>query len=134
MDEAAGEEDSPDGAPETRAAEIQELRDELDAFKASVEDRTLHRDEIEADLKQYVQRRLRRGHARGWGPYLVLLYGTVMTLGAFYYLTGGWAVLAMIVIWLSTLGLYVVMVLAGIGINTLSLPSKALSILRNWRS
>jgi hypothetical protein len=56
---------------------------------------------------------MRRGHARGWGPYLVLLYGTVMTLGAFYYLAGWVAVAAMLVVWLSTLGLYVVMLVTG---------------------
>jgi hypothetical protein len=46
-----------------------------------------------------------------------LLYGVVMTLGAFYYLGGIWAILAMIVVWLSTLGLYVVMAALSTGIT-----------------
>jgi hypothetical protein len=49
----------------------------------------------------------------------VLLYGTAASIGAFYFLSGGWAILAMIVLWLSTLGLYVVFVLFGIGFSTL---------------
>jgi hypothetical protein len=40
-----------------------------------------------------------------------------MTLGAFYYLGGIWAILAMIVVWLSTLGLYVVMAVLSTGIS-----------------
>jgi hypothetical protein len=79
---------------------------------------------------------MRRGRARGWGPYLVLLYGTVMTLGAFYtpFLTGGWAVFAMLVIWLSTLGLYVLMVLVGVGANALSVPGRVRDAIGEWRS
>ena len=50
----------------------------------------------------------------GLGPYLVLLYGIAMTIGTFALLSSGWAILAMIVVWLSTLGLYVQMVLAGL--------------------
>lgn len=134
MDEDADEDDTPDGASSPQDPAIRDLQENLDEFKASVEDRTIHRDEIESELHQYIRRRVRRGHARGWGPYLVLLYGTIMTLGAFYYLSGGWAVLAMIVVWLSTLGLYVIMVLAGVGISVLSLPAKALDALRDWRS
>jgi len=41
-----------------------------------------------------------------------------MTLGAFYYITNGLAAIAaMFVIWLSTLGLYVVMVMVRTGLN-----------------
>jgi len=116
--------------------EVDELREELEAFEDDVEDRTLHRDAVEGDLKRYVRKRMRRGRARGWGPYLVLLYGTVMTLGAFYtpFLTGGWAVFAMVVIWLSTLGLYVLMVLVGVGVNALSVPGRVRDAIGEWRS
>jgi membrane protein len=89
------------------------------ALETELERNTVSREDLEADLRQYVRRRQRPGHARGWGPYLVLLYGTAMSIGAFYFLTGGWAILAMIVVWLSTLGLYVVFVLVGIGLSTL---------------
>ncbi|MFB6304596.1 MAG: YhjD/YihY/BrkB family envelope integrity protein [Haloferacaceae archaeon] len=106
-------------------AEVDRLRNELDELRSRVEDRTVHRDEIEADLRAYVRKRVRRGHARGWGPYLVLLYGTVMTLGAFYLLDGAWAVLAMVILFLSTLGLYVLFVLVGVGLNVLGTPRKA---------
>jgi len=113
--------------------ELAQLREEFEAFRDDVEDRTLHRDDVESDLKRYVRRRMRRGHARGWGPYLVLLYGTVMTLGAFYYLQSVWAVLAMLVVWLSTLGLYVVMVVVGLGLRITGLPGIALDKVRDWR-
>ncbi len=76
----------------------------------------------------------RRSRARGWGPYLVLLYGTAMTVGAFYLLSGGWAILAMVVVWLSTLGLYAVMVLAGAAMGALDLPGRALEAVRDRRS
>ncbi len=98
-------------------AELQELKDQL-------ENRTVHRDTIEKDLKAYIRRRQRHSHARGWGPYIVLLYGTVMTLGAFQFLAGGWAIAAMVVIWLSTLGLYTLMVLVGIAISAFGLPGR----------
>jgi YihY family inner membrane protein len=113
--------------------ELEQLREEFEAFREDVEDRTLHRDDVESDLKRYVRRRMRRGHARGWGPYVVLLYGTIMTLGAFYYLQSIWAVLAMAVVWLSTLGLYVVMVVVGLGIRVTGLPGIALDKVRDWR-
>jgi YihY family inner membrane protein len=113
--------------------EIDELRRELDQFEEEIEQRTVHREELEGDLKQYVRSRVRRGHARGWGPYLVLLYGTAMTLGAFYYLDGGWAILAMFVIWLSTLGLYALMVIVGLTSAALGLPGRVLDRLRNLR-
>mgnify|MGYP006287189813 CR=1 FL=1 len=114
-------------------ADVEALREEFEAFEADIEDRTVHRSAVESDLRQYIRRQLRRGHARGWGPYLVLLYGTVMTLGAFYYLKGGWAILAMIVIWLSTLGLYVLMVLTGVAIGLVSGPRRLLDAVRDWR-
>jgi hypothetical protein len=113
--------------------ELQDLRADLERFENEIEDRTVHRDELESDLKQYVHSRVRRGHATGWGPYLVLLYGTVMTLGAFYFLGGGWAVLAMLVIWLSTLGLYTLMILVGVTVTAVGVPGRLLDFLRNLR-
>ena len=104
--------------------ELERIYDELDRFEGQVEDRTVHREEIEGELKRYVRARLRRGKARGWGPYLVLLYGTAMTLGAFYLLSGGWAILAMLVIWLSTLGLYVLMLIVGGVVGAARLPGR----------
>ena len=125
--------DDPAARDNPTQEELDELRAELDAFREDVEGRTLHREEVEDDLRKYVRRRMRRGHVRGWGPYVVLLYGTVMTLGAFYYLQdqGLWAVLAMVVIWLSTLGLYVVMIAAGLGLGAASLPRRLLDRIRN---
>ena len=106
------------------AEELADLREDLEDLETRIDERTVHRDDLEDDLQEYVRWRSRRGHARGWGPYLVLLYGTVMTLGAFYFLAGVWAVLAMLVIWLSTLGLYALMLLVGAGINAVTLPGR----------
>ena len=111
--------------------EIDALRDELDDLEASIEDRTVHRTEIEGELRRYVRYRQRRGYARGWGPYLVLLYGVILTLGAFYLLPSGWAILAMIVIWLSTLGLYVFMLVTGVTLRMLGSPR---TLLDRYRS
>jgi hypothetical protein len=125
----------PSPAPdiEDLADRLDEVREDLDAFEADVEDRTVDRPDLESELKAYVRRRMRRGHARGWGPYLVLLYGTVMTLGAFYLLSDLVALVAMIVIFLSTLGLYVLFVLAGVGFTLLGKPGEALDALRRFR-
>jgi hypothetical protein len=114
--------------------ELRRLRADLDAFEDDVETRTVKRALVEEELKRYVPWRQRRGHATGWGPYLVLLYGTVMNLGAFYYLEGPWAIGAMIVLWLSTLGLYVVMVLVSIGFYAASVPFRARERLSSSRS
>ncbi len=103
----------------------------------ALEERTVHRDAVEDDLRRYVRRRMRRGHARGWGPYLVLLYGTAMTLGAFFYLSRVWAILAMVVVWLSTLGLYVLLVLFGVAFDVLGLlgvPRRIADRIGRWRS
>ena len=113
---------------------IEALRAEIDRLEDEIDDRTVHRESVESDLRRYVRRRVRRGHAHGWGPYLVLLYGTVMTLGAFYFLGGGWAVLAMLVIWLSTLGLYALMLLVGVTFKIVGTPGRLLDRLRDWRS
>jgi YihY family inner membrane protein len=109
--------------------EVAALREEV----ARLEERTVHRDDLEYDLKRYVRRRVRRGHATGWGPYLVLLYGTAMTLGAFYFLGDGWAILAMLVIWLSTLGLYVLMVLVGLTVTVAGLPGRLRDVIGDFR-
>lgn len=125
-----------DGPDDDRTLEEQvaALREAVEALERQLEDHTVPRSEVESDLKRYVRSRVRRGHARGWGPYLVLLYGTAMTVGAFYLLSGGWAVLAMVVVWLSTLGLYVVMVLAGAMVGVAGTPGKALDVIRDRRS
>jgi VIT1/CCC1 family predicted Fe2+/Mn2+ transporter len=103
--------------PDEDAASVADLRERIDDLEAELDRRTVSRDTLEADLRRYVRVRLRRGHARGWGPYLVLLYGTAMTIGAFYFLDGLWAILAMLVVWLSTLGLYTLFVLVGVGLS-----------------
>ena len=125
------EDDGP--APDITAIqrEVRELRTELDRFESDVEERTVEKEDVESELKSYVRRRIRSGHAADWGPYLVLLYGTAMTLGAFYYLRGGWSILAMVVVWLSTLGLYSLMLIVGFGINALGLPMRAADAVRN---
>jgi len=128
-------------APEAEAAAeadetIADLRSEFEDLERDVEDRTVHREEIERELKGYVRKRVRRGHARGWGPYLVLLYGTAMTLGVFYFFqnSAGYAILSMIIIWLSTLGLYTLMLLVNGAISLLSVPGRARDLLGALRS
>ena len=134
MSEEADSETPPPGAgADPTDEELEQLREEFESFREDVDDRTLHRDDVEGDLRKYVRQRMRRGHARGWGPYVILLYGTLMTLGAFYYLQGLWAVLAMLVVWLSTLGLYVVMVVVGATIELTGLPGRLLDRVRDWR-
>jgi hypothetical protein len=120
--------------PERLREQLVALEQRLDEFESDVERRTMPREEVEDELRRYVRRRLWRGHARGWGPYLVLLYGTVMTLGAFVELDGIWAIAAMLVLWLSTLGLYVFMIVVGVGIGVLALPWKFKDRLSDWRS
>ncbi|ESS12048.1 MAG: hypothetical protein A07HR60_00986 [uncultured archaeon A07HR60] len=130
---AAGSEDDPRGAPDVAAleAELDRLRANLDTVEADLDERTVARPQLEAELKRYVRRRLRRGHARGWGPYVVLLYGVVLTLGAFRFLDGPWAIAAMGVLFLSTLGLYTLFIFVGVGLNALSAPGKALDFVRD---
>ena len=136
MAEPEGEEPSAGGpaGPAATREEVAALHEDVQSLREDLESRTVHRDQVEADLRGYVRSRLRRGHARGWGPYLVLLYGTVMTLGAFYFLSGGWAILAMLVVWLSTLGLYVVMLVFGVIVAAGGFPRRALGAVRDWRS
>ncbi|MFU8866535.1 YihY/virulence factor BrkB family protein [Natronococcus sp.] len=114
--------------------EIERLRDRVDEFETSVERRTVEKESLQTELKRYVRRRVRRGHAHGWGPYLVLLYGTAMSIAAFYFLAGGWAILAMLVVWTSTLGLYVLMVLLGAGLTVLGVPGRIRNAIGERRS
>lgn len=119
--------------PQEPAPDVGELGRDVERLHEEMDEKTVDRSALEAELKAYVRKRQRAGKATGWGPYLVLLYGTVMTLGAFYWLDGGWAVLAMVVVWLSTLGLYVQLVLFGIGIRAAGLPNRLLDLLRDVR-
>lgn len=114
--------------------EIERLRDRINEFEEDVEGRTVRKESLEGELKRYVRRRVRRGHAHGWGPYLVLLYGTAMAIAAFYFLSGGWAILALLVTFTSTLGLYVLMVLFGFAITALGAPGRLRDRIGNWRS
>jgi len=136
-DEQDRESVSPAGAPDISELneQLSELRADLDSFESDINDRTIKKPEVESELKGYVRKRMRRGHARGWGPYLVLLYGTAMTLGAFYYLQSDWvAILAMLIIFLSTLGLYVIFVVVGVGLNLAGGPGRILDFVRDRRN
>ena len=114
---------------------VDELRADLEAFEADVRNRTVDKPSVESELKRYVRSKMRRGHARGWGPYLVLLYGTALTLGAFYLFQSDWlAIAAMVIIFLSTLGLYVVFIAVGVGLNLLGVPGKAIDMARDRRN
>ncbi len=127
----------PRGAPDIGEIDdrVAELRADLDAFEADVRDRTVDKPSVESELKRYVRSKMRRGHARGWGPYLVLLYGTALTLGAFYLFQSDWlAIAAMLIIFLSTLGLYVIFVAVGLGLNLLGVPGKAIDMARDRRN
>jgi hypothetical protein len=97
-------------------SELDRLWSELEGLETRVEEDTVPRSEVEADLRRYVRQRMRRGHAQGWGPYLIFLYATAMTLGAFFYLEGVFAILALVVVWLSALGLYVLFLFVGLGL------------------
>ncbi|MGQ4556446.1 YhjD/YihY/BrkB family envelope integrity protein [Halobellus sp. GM3] len=127
----------PRGAPDIEQLDrrVEELRADLDAFEDDVTSRTVERPTVEAEMRRYVRGRLRRGKARGWGPYLVLLYGTAATISAFYLLDDDLlAVVAMLVIYLSTLGLYALFVVFGVGLNALGVPGRLLDWVRDRRS
>ncbi|WP_144905046.1 YihY/virulence factor BrkB family protein [Halobellus captivus] len=138
----AGDADSeteldPRGAPDIEQLDrrIEELRADLDAFESDVQSRTVDRPDVEGEMRRYVRGRLRRGKARGWGPYLVLLYGTAATIAAFYFLQDDLlAVAAMVVIYLSTLGLYTLFVVFGVGLNALGVPGRLVDWVRDRRS
>ena len=129
----AGDAERPQGAPDVAALqeEVARLRTEFDEFEDDVERRTVDKPAVESELKRYVRSRMRRGHARGWGPYLVLLYGTVLILGAFSFLDGLYAIAAMLILGLSTLGLYTLFIIVGVGLNLLETPGKALDYARD---
>nr|WP_221625722.1 YihY/virulence factor BrkB family protein [Halobellus ruber] len=127
----------PRGAPDIEQLDrrVEELRSDLAAFEEDVESRTVDRPTLKADLERYVRGRLRRGKARGWGPYLVLLYGTAATISAFYFLEDDLlAVVAMVIIYLSTLGLYTLFVVFGVGLNALGVPGRFVDWIRDRRS
>lgn len=125
----------PKGAPDVTALadSVEELRADFDSFSEDVRERTVDKPTLEAELKRYVRSRMRRGHARGWGPYLVLLYGTILTLGAFAFLDGIYAIVAMVILFLSTLGLYTLFILVGVGLNVLGLPGRVVDRARDRR-
>ncbi|MFC7042284.1 hypothetical protein [Halonotius sp. GCM10025705] len=58
----------PEGAPDISDldARLAELRAEFDDFEADIEDRTVDKPALKADLERYIRRKRRRGHARGW--------------------------------------------------------------------
>ncbi|MFC4439371.1 MULTISPECIES: YihY/virulence factor BrkB family protein [Natrialbaceae] len=120
--------------PAALREELERLRDRVDEFEEGVERRTVRKESLESELKRYVRSRVRRSHARDWGPYLVLLYGTAMSIAAFYFLAGGWAILAMFVVWTSTLGVYVLMVLFGAGLSLFGVPGQLRDRVGEWRS
>jgi hypothetical protein len=135
--DGAGTEIDPRGAPDIEGLDrrVEELRAELESFEDDIEARTVDRPTLKADLERYVRGRLRRGKARGWGPYLVLLYGTVATISAFYLLDDDLlAVAAMVIIYLSTLGLYALFVAFGVGLNALGVPGRFVDWIRDRRS
>ncbi|XVH32972.1 YhjD/YihY/BrkB family envelope integrity protein [Haloferacaceae archaeon DSL9] len=135
-DDARRRDVEPAGAPDIAELDerVAELRADLDTFESDIRERTVEKPDLEAELKRYVRSRMRRGHARGWGPYLVLLYGTVLTLGAFFtFESAGLAILAMLIIFLSTLGLYVIFITVGIGLNLIETPGKAIDYARDRR-
>jgi hypothetical protein len=106
------------------------LRADLDSFEEEVESRTVDRPTLKTDLEEYTRKQLRRGKARGWGPYLILLYGTATTIAAFYLLDDLVALVAMIVTYLSTLGLYALFVLLGVGFNAVDTSRNLLDRIR----
>ncbi|MFC6826875.1 YihY/virulence factor BrkB family protein [Halopelagius fulvigenes] len=127
----------PRGAPDIEQLErrIEELRADLDGFEDDVDARTVEKPELESELKRYVRSRMRRSKARGWGPYLVLLYGTVTTIAAFAFLQDDLlSVAAMLIIYLSTLGLYVLFVIFGVGLNAVGFPGRLVDWVRDKRA
>ncbi|SDQ84542.1 YihY family inner membrane protein [Halopelagius longus] len=133
----SGADVSPRGAPdiEQLEREIEELRADLDGFEDDVDARTVEKPELESELKRYVRSRMRRSKARGWGPYLVLLYGTVTTIAAFAFLQDDLlSVVAMLIIYLSTLGLYVLFVIFGVGLNAVGFPGRLVDWVRDKRA
>jgi len=128
----------PESEPERgeAAPDLAELAERLEELRGSVDqldDRTVEQPALEAELKRYVRRQTKRRRARGWGPYLVLLYGTVMVVAAFRFLQGWFAIGGMLIAFLSTLGLYTLFVVVGFGLNALGLPRRAVDAVRRRR-
>lgn len=128
----------PESEPERgeAAPDLADLAEGLEELRGSVEqldDRTVEKPALETELKRYVRQQTKRRRARGWGPYLVLLYGTVMVVAAFRFLQGWFAIGAMLIAFLSTLGLYTLFVLVGLGLNALGLPRRAVDAVRRRR-
>ncbi|WP_159076934.1 hypothetical protein [Halococcoides cellulosivorans] len=115
--------------------EIHRLREQLRDLEDRVDRKSVDREDLEGRLERYVRWRQRRGYARNWGPYLVLLYGMILTLAAFQtpHLYNGWTILAMIVVWLSTLGLYALMLIVGWGLTTTAWLGAARSAIERTR-
>jgi YihY family inner membrane protein len=132
-DGADAEDEESTADSDGRAPDIVALQSEVRQLRERLDERTVSRSDLEGDLRAYVRKRVRRGHARGWGPYLVLLYGTAMTVAAFAYLQGVWAIFAMFVVWLSTLGLYTLMVLLGATFNAARVPGRIVGWVRSRR-
>ncbi len=57
-----------------------------------------------------------------------------MSIAAFYFLEGIWAILAMFTVWTSTLGVYFLMVLFGAGLSILGIPGRLRNRIGEWRS
>jgi hypothetical protein len=137
VDESGEADVDPRGAPDIEQLEdrVEELRADLDSFESDVQERTVERPDVESELKRYVRNRMRQGKARGWGPYLVLLYGTAVTIAAFFLIQDDLlAVVAMLVTYLSTLGLYVIFVVFGAGLGALGVPGRLVDWVRDRRS
>ncbi|WP_425498312.1 YihY/virulence factor BrkB family protein [Halogeometricum salsisoli] len=137
VDESGEADVDPRGAPDIEQLEdrVEELRADLDSFESDVQERTVERPDVESELKRYVRNQMRQGKARGWGPYLVLLYGTAVTIAAFFLIQDDLlAVVAMLVTYLSTLGLYVIFVVFGAGLGALGVPGRLVDWIRDRRS
>ncbi|ELZ30414.1 hypothetical protein C474_11396 [Halogeometricum pallidum JCM 14848] len=137
VDESGEADVDPRGAPDIEQLEdrVEELRADLDSFESDVQERTVERPDVESELKRYVRNRMRQSKARGWGPYLVLLYGTAVTIAAFFLIQDDLlAVVAMLVTYLSTLGLYVIFVVFGAGLGALGVPGRLIDWIRDRRS
>lgn len=137
VDESGEADVDPRGAPDIEQLEdrVAELRADLDSFESDVQERTVERPDVESELKRYVRNRMRQSKARGWGPYLVLLYGTAVTIAAFFLIQDDLlAVVAMLVTYLSTLGLYVIFVVFGAGLGALGVPGRLIDWIRDRRS
>jgi hypothetical protein len=137
VDESGEADVDPRGAPDIEQLEdrVEELRADLDSFESDVQERTVERPDVESELKRYVRNQMRQGKARGWGPYLVLLYGTAVTIAAFFLIQDDLlAVLAMFVTYLSTLGLYLIFVVFGAGLGALGVPGRLVDWVRDRRS